>query len=133
MQRSLLFFLLLLCSASFVMAQSASLSGIVLEEGSKDPVISGSVALYQNGDLEAVMITDIDGKYKFANLDPGTYDVEFSYVGLNTVRMSAVQVFAGKANKLDAELPVGVMMKEIVIRLISSFKYYHFLQKILLN
>ncbi|MEO0725444.1 MAG: carboxypeptidase regulatory-like domain-containing protein [Bacteroidota bacterium] len=117
MKRSLLLFTLLL-SVAFLSAQSASLSGKVIEDDSKSPVVSGTVTLYQNGELEAMELTTFDGDYRFANLDPGTYDVEFSYLGYENVRFNGVQIFAGKAAKLDAELPQksftigGVVVKE---------------------
>ena len=117
MRRSLLMFALIIFGASMLMAQSASLSGKVIEEDSRNPVIWGSVALYQNGTLELGTLTDENGNYNFANLDPGTYDVEFSYLGYKTTRINAVQVFADKAIKLDAKLSIeGVTLEEIVVR-----------------
>jgi len=114
MKRSLLFFTLLLFSVSFLAAQSASLSGKVIEEESRDPVIFGAVALYQNGVLESGTETDFDGNYSFANLDPGTYSVEFSYLGFQTLKIEGVQVFAGKAINLDAELLAEGVVLDVV-------------------
>lgn len=116
MKRFLLFFTLLLVSVSFLAAQSASLSGNVSEEDTKEPVLFGSVALYQNGVLKSGTETDFDGNYNFSNLDPGTYDIEFGYLGYQTKRIEGVKVFAGKSIKLDAELSVeGVTLAQVVI------------------
>lgn len=104
MKRSLLFFMLLLLGTSFLAAQSASLSGKVKEGDSKEPVVYGSVALYMNGNLKSVTETDLDGNYNFSSLDPGTYTVEFSYVGFATKRIEGVQINAGKAISLDADM-----------------------------
>ncbi|PTM14797.1 MAG: TonB-dependent receptor [Bacteroidetes bacterium] len=115
MKRSLLFFALLLFGASFLAAQSASLGGKVTEEG-KDPVVYGSVALYQNGVLKSVVETDIDGNYNFSNLDPATYDVEFTYLGLQTKRIEGVLIRSGKAVTLNAELsPEGILIQGVEV------------------
>ncbi|MEZ4984043.1 MAG: TonB-dependent receptor [Saprospiraceae bacterium] len=116
MKRSLLFFALLLGSITFVAAQSASLSGKVTEDESGDPVLFGSVALYQNGVLESGTETDYDGIYSFSNLDPGTYTVEFSYLGFTTKRIEGVIINAGKSVTLDAKLSAeGVLMETIEV------------------
>ncbi|WP_020538294.1 TonB-dependent receptor [Lewinella cohaerens] len=104
MKRSLLFFTLLLFSVSFLAAQSASLSGKVVDRGNKEPILFGTVSLYQNGVLKSGTETDFDGNYNFANLDPGTYEVRFGYLGYQTATVTGVQVFAGKAIKLDGEI-----------------------------
>ena len=103
MKRSLLFFTLLLFSVSFLAAQ-ASLSGKVVDKGNKEPILFGTVSLYQNGVLKSGTETDFDGNYNFANLDPGTYEVQFGYLGYQTATVTGVQVFAGKAIKLDGEI-----------------------------
>ena len=117
MKRFLLFFTLLTMSASFLVAQSASLSGKVIEGESKEPALFGSVVLYQNGVFKSGTETDFDGNYNFSNLDAGTYDVEFGYLGFQTQRVEGVVVFAGKALKLDSELEVeGVLLDQIVVK-----------------
>ncbi len=116
MKRFLLFFTLLLVSVSFLIAQSASLSGKVSEKETKDEVISGSVSLYQNGVFKSGTITDFDGNYNFSNLDAGTYDVEFGYLGFQTQRIEGVRIFADKSIKLDAELTVeGVLLDQVIV------------------
>lgn len=104
MKRSLLFFTLLLFSVSFLAAQSAQLSGKVIDRESKEPILFGTVSLYQNGVFESGTETDFDGNYNFANLDPGTYEVQFAFLGYQTSTVTGVQVFAGKAIKLDGEI-----------------------------
>lgn len=80
-----------------------SLSGKVMDQQG-EPVIFAAVALYQSGVLKKGMDTDFDGNYVFSSIDPGTYDLEVSYVGLTTKRIEGVVVFAGRANKLNVEL-----------------------------
>ena len=80
-----------------------SLQGKVVDD-TGEPVIFGSVALYKNNVLKTGTETDFDGNYSFSEIDPGTYDVELTYVGLRTKRVNGIQVFAGKANILNVEM-----------------------------
>lgn len=111
----LLFFSLLLFSAT-VSAQT-SLQGKVTEEESGEPVLFGNVAIYKNRVLITGVETDLDGNYSFSNIDPGTYDVEVSYVGFQPQRITDVKVFAGKANKLDVQMSSGggINLEEVVV------------------
>lgn len=117
MKSSLLFFMSLLFSVSFLAAQSASLSGKVTEDNG-EPVLFGSVALYQNGNLKSGTETDFDGNYNFSNLDPGTYAIEVSYLGLQTQRIEDIKVFSGKAISVDVEMSEeGVLLDlDVVVK-----------------
>lgn len=104
-KRVLLFLSLLFCGL-FVQAQT-SLAGKVTDEETGEPILFGNVALYKNGVLTTGTETDVNGNYSFSSIDPGTYDVEVSYVGYQTQRVTDVQVLAGKSNKLDIQLSTG--------------------------
>ena len=52
----------------------------------------------------------------FPDIDPGTYDVEVSYVGFQTQRQTGVLVLAGKSNRVDFELSSGVLLQEIEVK-----------------
>ena len=91
-----------------------SLGGKVVDD-TGEAVLFGNVALYKNGVLISGGTTDIDGNYNLGNLDPGTYEVEFSYTGLQSQKIQGVIVYAGKANKLDATMASGVLLDEVVV------------------
>lgn len=97
-----------------VMAQS-TLQGKVSDAATGEPILFGNVALYQNGSLITGAETDFDGNYVFSNIDPGTYDVEISYVGYSPTRTTDVVIQAGKVTKLDLQLTQGVVTDEVVI------------------
>jgi outer membrane receptor protein involved in Fe transport len=78
-------------------------------------VIFGTVSLYKNGVLITGTETDFDGNYAFSNIDPGTYDVEASYVGFTAQRQTGVVVLAGKATRLEFQLSSGVVLEEVEI------------------
>jgi len=91
-----------------VAAQTALAGKVVDDTG--EPVFFGNVALYKQGVLIRGGETDLDGNYVIGNLDPGTYDVEFSYTGAQSKKYEGVVIFGGKTNKLDAELASGVLL-----------------------
>ncbi|MCB9273706.1 MAG: TonB-dependent receptor [Lewinellaceae bacterium] len=110
----LLFFVLLITGASAV-AQTA-LQGKVTDKDSGEPIIFGNVAIYKNGVLSTGTETDFDGNYSLTSIDPGTYDVEVTYVGYAKQRVTGVKVLAGKANKLDIQLSAeGVLLDQVVV------------------
>jgi len=96
-----------------VVAQTA-LAGKVIDDNG-EPVFFGNVALYKKGVLIRGGETDLDGNYSIGNLDPGTYDVEFSYTGLTSKKYEGVVVYAGKTNKLDADLSTGVTLDAVEV------------------
>ncbi len=109
----LLFLMLVMGSAAFA---QTSLSGKVTEEGG-EPVLFGNVVLFQNGVQKTGVQTDFDGNFNFANIDPGTYDVEVSYIGFPTKRINGVVVKAGQITPLNVILggDGGVKLDEIVV------------------
>jgi outer membrane receptor protein involved in Fe transport len=115
MIRRLLFLSLLLLFSHHLWGQT-SLAGKVTDEESGEPISFGTVALYKNGVLITGTETDLDGNYSISNIDPGTYDVEASFTGYSAVRMTSVQVLAGKANRLDFQISSGILMDEIVVK-----------------
>ena len=76
----------------------AIITGYVYDEGknSKEPLIFSSVTVYEKDKLLTGMETDFDGYFEFA-LDPGFYDIEFSYVGHTTYRIENIELPSGKA------------------------------------
>lgn len=91
-----------------------SLDGKVTDD-KKESLIGASIVLYKNGVQKTGTVTDLDGNYTITNLDPGTYDVEFSYVGFQTQKVTGVVVFGGKSNKLNMEMTGSIVINEVVI------------------
>lgn len=116
MKQLLLFIFFMLTLSASVWAQT-SLSGKVTDQETGEPILFGNVVLYKNGVFITGTETDFDGNYSFSSIDPGTYDVEVSYVGYQTQRTTGVKVLAGKSNKADIKLNSGggVVLDEIVV------------------
>lgn len=93
-----------------------SLEGKVTEKDSKEPVIFGTVAIYKNGVLITGTDTDIDGNYFLGNLEPGTYDVEFKYLGFADMKQTGVLLKASQTTRLNVEMVQGgVVLDDIVV------------------
>ncbi|PHI20840.1 hypothetical protein CEQ90_05610 [Lewinellaceae bacterium SD302] len=92
---------LLLCSLTIsnLLAQGA-ISGTVYDKASGETVIGASVLEKTTG---AVTITDFDGKYTF-KLDPGTYTLEFSYIGYPNLLVEGVEVKKGEIAYQDVTM-----------------------------
>ena len=108
---------LLFATISLSYGQATSLSGNVTDQDSGKPILFGSVALYNNGKLITGVKTDFDGNYSFANIDPGTYDIEASYIGYHRSRITGIVVLAGKSNISNIEIREsrGVDLCEVVV------------------
>ena len=96
----LVLLLTMLATASFA---QTSLGGKVTDAETKEELIGANVVLYKGGTYATGTSTDFDGNYKMS-IDPGTYDVEFSYIGYSSVKVTGVVVKAGQSNKLDGDL-----------------------------
>ena len=92
-----------------------ALQGKVTDGASGEPIIFGTVAVYKNGTLITGTETDFDGNYLISPIDPGTYDVEFSYIGYQSERVIGMVVKADQSNKLDKAITEGVTLATAVI------------------
>lgn len=92
-----------------------SLQGKVMDAISKESIIFATVALMKDGNIVKGVETDLDGNYYFSNINPGTYDVEASYVGYATTRETGVIIKADKSNTLNLQIAEGVLADEIMV------------------
>ncbi|MBI5913910.1 MAG: carboxypeptidase regulatory-like domain-containing protein [Bacteroidetes bacterium] len=111
----------LLLTFAFLLAGVAAfaqtkLEGTVKDADSGEPIVFGTVALFRNGVLITGSETDFEGYYSITEIDPGTYDVEFSYTGYGTSKTEGVTISGGKANRLDMKLSQGVTLVEVIVK-----------------
>ena len=111
MVRSLLltFFLL---SGSLALTAQTVLTGSVRDE--KEELIGATVKVMKGTEFIRGGITDALGNYRI-QLDPGTYNVEVSYTGYATSRVTGVQVLINKINAQDFTLSSNAELTEVVI------------------
>lgn len=116
MSRSLLLVLPFLMLSIFAKAQT-SLKGKVTDGETGEEIFFGNVVIFKDGVMVTGTSTDEAGNFSFPDIDPGTYDVEASYTGYQTKRISAVQVLAGKVTTVNIEIKTdgGVLLNEVEV------------------
>ena len=103
-----IFSILFCCTFFQIISAQTSLQGVVADAETGEPIIFGTIALYQKNVLITGTETDFDGFYQITKLDAGTYDVVFSYTGYHDQKVVGVIVASGKTNQLDAKMSAGV-------------------------
>jgi hypothetical protein len=101
MLRNLILFVLFTGLSFSAFAQS--LVGTVTDDLG-DP-LPGATIVIKNGTItENAGTADLDGKFRIAPISPGTYSVEFSFVGTKTRVFQGVRFSPSKATTLNAQL-----------------------------
>ena len=70
----------------------------------KEPLVSASVSVKQNGKFISGAITDFDGNYEISNIDSGLYDVTVIYVGYESKTITRVVVTKNSITSVDISL-----------------------------
>jgi len=104
------------CISITGMLAQTSLEGKVSDATSGESILFGTVALYKNDVLISGTETDLDGNYFFSDIDPGTYDIEASYIGYTAQRQVGVIVKAGRTNRLDFAISEGMVLDAVEIK-----------------
>ncbi len=107
MRLNLLLLFFLFCLSNVLMAQKYTLSGVVTDAETKEPLFSANVWLGKTG-----AVTDFDGRYSI-ELEKGTYEVQISYVGYE--KQIKTITIGGSNVTLDAKLKTSQLLKEIEI------------------
>ena len=114
MKRILLSVFLFL-SANILLAQSGDISGKIKDEKGEG-IPFATVAVVQNGTVVKGVQTDFDGNYTLKPLNPGKYDIKFSYVGYQPILRTGVVVSAEKSTYLDVQLkPSDDVLAEVQV------------------
>ena len=102
--------LILLCSSN-AQAQNAQLKGIV--SNAQGETLIGATVLFQGTTKGSV--TDINGAYLIDAIKPGTYNIQYSFLGFNT-KIESVTLTAGQTLTKNVELESDAMLlKEAVV------------------
>ncbi|HRI60216.1 MAG TPA: carboxypeptidase regulatory-like domain-containing protein [Saprospiraceae bacterium] len=117
MVRSLLLTFAMLLSAGAVLAQTVLQGKVTDDKG--EGLIGATVKVLKGADIVRGTITDYDGNFRVSPLDPGTYDVEISYTGFKTQRVTDVKVISNQITFLDQVMATGIILDEAVI---TAFK-----------
>jgi outer membrane receptor for ferrienterochelin and colicins len=106
----------LLCAAPG-WAQSGSLTGRVTSAETAAPLAGARVEVTSSaGQVLAGTLSGSDGRFRIANVAPGTYAVVARQIGYESRRVENVQIAAGEATSLNFELiPRAVALDAVVV------------------
>src|SRR5438477_12133802 len=104
--------LLQLTCAIFLSAQNSkgTVTGRIVDSGGG--VLQGASILLEPGGISRV--SDTQGEFTITGLDPGTYKITISFVGLETYTAS-VDIKPGASVRADAVLKVGSQSAEVLV------------------
>jgi len=103
----LLISLLLFAAAAFAQSQNATLSGTVTDQSGS--VVPNATVTCTGSDRQftSTVKTDSDGRYIFANLQPGTYDLSVEAAGFKTYLSTKILLVIAESRRIDPVLQVG--------------------------
>jgi hypothetical protein len=103
------------------------IKGKVSELSTGEPILFATISLYKDGSVINQVETDFDGIYYFSDLNPDTYDIEASFIGYKTQKITGIVIKNEEENivdiimekSLDAELHDEIIIKEYRVPLIE--------------
>ena len=109
-----LLFVLTSIIASLTYAQTGSVKGTLTDKQmNNEPLPFANVIIK---DSSKGTTSDFDGLYAIDDLAPGTYTIEFSFVGYQTVEKT-ISIKANQSTTLDVTLsPSAAALDEVVIK-----------------
>lgn len=112
--RKLILSLLFIATAQLSAQDTGSIVGTVSDKSQNNEPLPFANILIEGTTTGAT--TDFDGLYELANLDAGTYNVIFSFLGLETVTIAAT-VEAGKVTTINVPMAAseGFELTEVVV------------------
>lgn len=111
MQKALLLFVFI--SASFfAVAQTGSITGIVTDEKTKEPIIGASI-LVQGTSIG--IAADMDGRFTIKNVPAGTHNLVVSFITYTTKTVEGVVVTAGQETEINIGLAEEASQLEEVV------------------
>ena len=107
-----LFTLLALLISSILIAQEAKITGTVFDKEFQEPLPFANVLVKETG---SGTTTDFDGIYEVF-VQPGTYTIEFSFVGYETITVSDLTIATADTQEINVSLaPVTEGLEEVVV------------------
>lgn len=110
-------FIIGLFNAQNIKAQNntQTIKGTILDKQSQSPLPGVSVVVINSSPLKGTL-TDLDGKFKLADVIPSRYDLKISFLGYKEIVLSNIEVSAGKEVILDIGLEENATtVNEVII------------------
>lgn len=97
------------------LAQSGTLKGKVTDAETGEGLPFVNVVVFLNGNQVSGTNTDFDGNYTIKPINPGTYDVLFSFVGYQPQKVTGISVASNKIQFANAKLSSGIQLEEVEV------------------
>ncbi len=108
--------ILLACLFTNILFATATIKGTIKDQESGEALPFVTLSLLQNGTPVNGVTTDIDGRYEFASISAGTYEIKCQYVGYMDKITTGIVLKDGETKVLDIEMSSGmVTMDEVVV------------------
>ncbi len=96
--------------------KTGSIKGKVLDESTSEPIPFANVSLLDSlGQAILGTTTDFDGKYTLKPVSKGMYDLQVSFVGYQSVKISGLIVKSSRITFQDIKLRAGVSLDAVEI------------------
>ncbi|GAA4450822.1 hypothetical protein GCM10023092_07390 [Rurimicrobium arvi] len=101
------------------MAQGEIYGTVTNEKG--QPFEGVIIKVTQGGLLKSGSVSEDDGSYSVKPLQPGTYDIEFSSISYETIKVSGVEITLGGTKKQDVRMEIqgsgsGKVLNQVVVK-----------------
>ncbi len=101
--KTLISLLICLCLTGALSAQTQVISGTITDQASGEPLFGANVLIRE---LSRGSSTDPDGRFMIQDLPAGSYKIEISYIGFESL-VKAIEVTAGQTSRIDFKLIPG--------------------------
>ncbi|TVQ74767.1 MAG: TonB-dependent receptor, partial [Balneolaceae bacterium] len=114
---SLFIIIFLVLTAGRLSAQAGEITGQVIDADTGEELIGVNVII--RGTAFGAS-TDLNGRFTISNIRPGSYDIEFSYVGFERQLYTGIRVEAGESVELNVRLREQVLTAEDEVVIIGA-------------
>lgn len=83
------------------LAQSGSISGVIKDKNTNNPIESAKVMLMG---VNKLAISDVTGAFSFPSVEPGTYAMEVRYMGYTSQKVENIIVKSGEKTEVNVEM-----------------------------
>jgi len=104
--------------AEFQAAGNGAVQGMI-RDADAESLMGGAITLNQNGKVVYGVMSDMDGKYEFKNVNTGLYDLEIRYIGFKTIK-TELGVMPNKILVQDVNMEEEQVLLDAVVTIATA-------------